>query len=113
MTLMREGEPGEYKEDAGGRPLSGIYSDMDEIDHALHNGTITLHSKIRARVWTENEAGERVFERVETTPGRMKLGALLPESDLLTFDIVNRLIRKREVGDVIDTVYRFCGQKDT
>ena len=113
MTLMRDGEPGEYKEDAEGRPLCGVYSDMDEIEHALHTGTVTLHSKIRARVWTFDDEGNRVFKRVETTPGRMKLGALLPENERLDFDIVNRLIRKREVGDVIDTVYRFSGQKDT
>jgi len=100
-----------HKEDAEGRPLSGVYSDMDEIEHALHSGTITLHSKIRARVWTFDEDGERVFKRVETTPGRMKLGALLPKNDRLDFDIVNRMIRKREVGDVIDTVYRFSGQR--
>ena len=31
----------------------------------------------------------------------------------MPFDIVNRLLTKKEVGDVIDQVYRHTGQKDT
>ena len=104
MTMMHEGAPGEGM----------IFSDMDELEHALNIGAVSLHAKIQARVWTfDEETGERVFKRVDTTPGRMKLGALLPDNPRMDFQTVNRLIRKREVADVIDEVYRFCGQKDT
>src|SRR3546814_5752313 len=35
-------------------------------------------------------------------------------SDLkFPFDIVNRLLTKKDIGDVIDQVYRHTGQKDT
>ena len=114
MSLMREKQKGEVSYDDKGRPVSGIYADMEELEYALSNGDVTLHSKIQARVWTfDEETGERVFKRVETTPGRMKLGALLPDDDQMDFQIVNKLLRKREVGDLIDTVYRLCGQKST
>lgn len=31
----------------------------------------------------------------------------------MPFDIVNRLLTKKDIGDVIDEVYRHTGQKDT
>ncbi len=104
MSIMREKQTGEGM----------IFADHEEMEYALANKSVTLHSKVQARVWTfDEETGERVFKRVETTPGRMMLGALLPDSDLMDFQIVNKLLRKREVGDLIDTVYRLCGQKST
>lgn len=51
--------------------------------------------------------------RFETTPGRVRLGSMLPLNAKAPFDIVNRLLRKKEVGEVIDTVYRYCGQKES
>ena len=104
MSLMREKQIGDGM----------VFSDIEEIEYALSNKSVTLHSKIQARVWTfDEETGERVFKRVETTPGRMMLGALLPDDEQVDFQIVNKLLRKREVGDLIDTVYRLCGQKAT
>jgi DNA-directed RNA polymerase subunit beta' len=29
------------------------------------------------------------------------------------FELVNRLLRKKDVQTVIDTVYRYCGQKES
>ena len=54
-----------------------------------------------------------VMQRFETTPGRVRLGALLPLNNKAPFDLVNRLLRKKEVQQVIDTVYRYCGQKES
>ena len=34
-------------------------------------------------------------------------------SHTVPFDVVNRLLTKKEIGDVIDQVYRHTGQKDT
>ena len=80
VSLMRDGEPGQYEEDPKTkRPLRGVYSDIGEIEHALAAGTITLHSKIKGRAWTYNEKGERVAKIFDTTPGRMFLGQLLPD----------------------------------
>ena len=45
--------------------------------------------------------------------GRARLGSLLPLNNKAPFSLVNRLIRKKEVGEVIDTVYRYCGQKES
>jgi DNA-directed RNA polymerase subunit beta' len=103
LTMDRIGEPGE------GSILTGI----QEIHHALASKTITLHAKITTRVEQADEAGKIYLKRVETTAGRMLIAECLPKSYKVPFDIVNRLLTKKDIGDVIDQVYRHCGQKDT
>ncbi len=103
LSLEREGEPGEGM----------LLADMAEVHHALAMGAVTLHSKITARVPQTNEAGEERMVRFETTPGRMLIGECLPKSHTVPFDVVNRLLTKKEIGDVIDQVYRHTGQKET
>ena len=41
-------------------------------------GEVHLHAKITARIKQIDDEGQEVYKRFETTPGRMKLGALLP-----------------------------------
>ena len=51
--------------------------------------------------------------KVETTPGRMILSDALPQNENISFDIINKILTKKEVSNIIDAVYRFCGQKET
>ncbi|HKN26766.1 MAG TPA: DNA-directed RNA polymerase subunit beta' [Roseiarcus sp.] len=114
VSLMRDGEPGQYEEDPETkRPLRGVYSDMGEIEHALAAKAITLHTRIKGRAWTYNERGERVAKIFDTTPGRLILGQLLPDHAKIPFDVVNKLMTKKEISNMIDIVYRNCGQKET
>ena len=124
LTLMRDGDVGQYytpeerakrdKQDPKTKtPLQGLYSNMGEIEHALNAKAITLHSKIKGRAWTFDENGERVSKIFDTTPGRMILGMLLPDHKKIPFDAANKLMTKREISSMIDTVYRNCGQKET
>jgi len=103
LSMDRQGEPGEGM----------MLADMAEVHQALEVGAVTLHSKIVARVPQTNEAGEEYLKRFETTPGRMLVGECLPKSHTVPFELVNRLLTKKELGDVIDQVYRHTGQKDT
>src|SRR5260370_10492417 len=41
------------------------------------------------------------------------LGQVLPKSPKMPFDVVNKLMTKKEISGVIDQVYRHCGQKET
>ena len=43
----------------------------------------------------------------------MFLGQLLPEHVKIPFDVVNKLMTKKEISNMIDIVYRNCGQKET
>ena len=90
-----------------------VLADLKEVHAALAAKAVTLHSKIITRVPQTDEAGNTYMKRVETTPGRMLIGETLPKSHKVPYDIVNRLLTKKEIGDVIDTVYRHCGQKET
>ncbi len=101
VTMMREGLPGEGKS----------FVDIGEIEHALEQKVINLHSKINTRFETVDRDGNKVIERVETTAGRMLLGALLPKHPDVPFALVNRLLTKKDMMGVIDTVHRYCGQK--
>ena len=74
---------------------------------------MTLHTKIISRVPQTDEDGNDYMKRFETTPGRMLLGETLPKSHKVPFETVNRLLTKKEIGDVIDIVYRHTGQKET
>ncbi len=103
LSMDREGEPGEGK----------ILANMQEVHQALHVGAVTLHSKITSRVPQVDENGTEFMLRVETTPGRMLMGECLPKSHKVPFSVVNRLLTKKDIGDVIDEVYRHTGQKDT
>ncbi|SMX24685.1 DNA-directed RNA polymerase subunit beta' [Boseongicola aestuarii] len=90
-----------------------IFADADEVRHALDAGEVHLHAKIKARVKQIDDEGQEVIVRFDTTPGRVMLGALLPLNAKAPFSLVNRLLRKKEVQQVIDTVYRYCGQKES
>ncbi|MDU8944371.1 DNA-directed RNA polymerase subunit beta' [Ovoidimarina sediminis] len=103
ISMEREGMKG------GGM----IFGSPEEVEHALEAGEVHLHAKITARVKQIDENGLEVFQRFETTPGRVRLGALLPLNAKAPFELVNRLLRKKEVQQVIDTVYRYCGQKES
>jgi DNA-directed RNA polymerase subunit beta' len=103
LSMDREGEPGE----------GALLSDMAEVHQALQAGAVTLHTKIVARVPQTDEKGNEYLKRFETTPGRMLIGECLPKSHTVPFELVNRLLTKKEIGDVIDQVYRHTGQKDT
>ncbi len=90
-----------------------VFANVDEVIHALDAGEVHLHAKITARIPQIDAEGNEVLMRVETTPGRLRLGALLPLNAKAPFELVNRLLRKKEVQQVIDTVYRYCGQKES
>ncbi len=103
LSIIRKGEPGEGK----------AYSSLAEIDHALAAGVISLHTKIRGRVKEVDAEGKMRTRIVETTPGRMKIGELLPKSMGISYDLCNKLMSKREISKMIDAVYRHCGQKES
>ncbi len=90
-----------------------MFSDMAEVHQALETKAVTLHTKIIARVPQADENGTITMQRFVTTPGRMLIGECLPKKHTVPFDVVNRLLTKKEIGDVIDQVYRHTGQKDT
>ena len=96
---------------AGDKPK--IFGDMAEIELALHEKVVSLHSRIKYRWEGVGEDGKPITRWYDTTPGRVILGSVLPKLAKTPFDLVNKLMTKREISSMIDTVYRHCGQKET
>jgi DNA-directed RNA polymerase subunit beta' len=103
LSIVAEGEPGEGMS-------FGSYA---ELEHALDNKVVTLHTKIKARVPAWDENGKQITQIVDTTPGRMLIGQILPKSPTVPFATANQLMTKKMISKMIDTVYRGCGQKET
>jgi len=91
------------------RPMSSDF----EIEHAMHSKDLTVHDKVLYRFMVKDQNDERSFKKVETTPGRVALYNILPNAMKGDFTIVNKAMTKKAVTNLIDTVYRNCGQKET
>ncbi|MCQ8184337.1 DNA-directed RNA polymerase subunit beta' [Parvularcula maris] len=103
ITLEKEKDTGEGM----------VFGSIDEIEHALAAGAVSLHAKVKA-IWRSVDAeGNETKELVETTPGRMKVAAILPKDNAVPFEAINKLLTKKTIQGLIDTVYRHCGQKKT
>src|SRR4029079_18084636 len=105
LSIMREGEVSQKGMKA--------FGDMAEVEHALHSRSIDLHTRIKFRWNGVDEEGKAFRKWFETTPGRVMLGEVLPRNAKVSFEVVNKLMTKREISNMIDQVYRHCGQKET
>src|SRR5438094_2786651 len=102
LTLMRDGEPGQGK----------AYGEIFELEHALQNKVVSLHSKIVCRMEQFDAEGKPAGRaRVETTVGRVLLSDILPRK--IPFSAINRVMDKKTLGNLIDICYRLSGEKET
>jgi DNA-directed RNA polymerase subunit beta' len=103
MTRERPFVKGEYHPNGtDGIHFRGIYASPSEVRMAFDHGELDLQASIRVRIGGE---------LVATTVGRVLLFEILPGG--LPFKLVNRVMGKKQLGDLIDTCYRLFGQKET
>ena len=79
-----------------------VFGGRDEVHRAYETGAADLHAAVKVRTGGQ---------MVETTVGRALLGALLP--DELDFELINRSMNKRAIGNLINECYRRAGLKKT
>ena len=79
-----------------------VFSGPDEVRSAVDAGVLDLHALIKVRV----NSGIK-----ETTAGRIILSEIVPEQ--ISFDMINKLMNKKELTNLIDHCYRLCGDKAT
>ena len=124
LSIMNDGGPGQWKLELHPQKelerdrkkkniVQGFYRNLSEVEHALHENAVGLHTKIKYRYEGVDEEGKPFRKWYETTPGRAILGEVLPKLPKISFDLINKLMTKREISSMIDTVYRHCGQKET
>ncbi len=92
---------------------AGYFVDADQIEFALSSGEIKVHNTIISRFETVDENGNKKFEKYTSTAGRFLLANLLPKNFNIKFSLIDRLLPKKIVSEIIDIVFRFCGQKTT
>ena len=92
-----------------------IFSDVAEVLRAYDNGVVDLHAKVivRIREFELNFDGSKTAKtnRYETTVGRAILSEILPAG--LSFDLINKALKKKEISKLINTGFRKIGIKDT
>ncbi|MGM0425079.1 MAG: DNA-directed RNA polymerase subunit beta', partial [Thermodesulfobacteriota bacterium] len=92
MSLSRAFEPGEGK----------VFTAPWEVISAYESKSISLHAKIKVRIQGEI---------VETTPGRVLLGQILPQE--VPFELVNKVLNKKSIGNLVAQAYQLAGTKAT
>jgi len=93
--------------------VEGYFVNNSEIEHALETGQIKVHSRIISRFETIDVDGNIKLEKHTSTAGRFLLSNLLPKNINNKFLLIDRLLPKKIVSEIIDHVFRFCGQKST
>jgi DNA-directed RNA polymerase subunit beta' len=94
------------------RPLAKgegrFFASPAEARIAYDHGEVDLHARVTVRMAPAEGAPA---ERIETTVGRVLLFEIVPPE--VPFAEVNRTMKKKELGNLIDTVYRRAGNKAT
>jgi DNA-directed RNA polymerase subunit beta' len=85
-----------------------LFSSFEEVRIAYDQGEVELQARIRVRV--RPEAGGN-GELVDSTVGRVLLYEIVPPE--IPFAEVNRVMKKKELGGLIDLAYRRAGNKAT
>ena len=78
------------------------FAGASEVIAAYDAGAVDLQAKVWVRI---------ADEMVETTPGRVFLSEILPPG--MTFDQVNKTLKKKDLGNLIDVAYEVAGEKET
>ena len=82
--------------------MDRIFSDPKEVRIAYDQGEVGLQAQVTVRIGGE---------RVDTTVGRVLLYEVIPPA--IPFKEINRLMKKKELGNLIDLSYRLAGNKAT
>ncbi len=90
-----------------------IFSSIEEVLIALDHDVVDLQASVKLRIPVNNENDKKEYKIIDTTPGRAKISNVIPKHASVDYEIVNKLMTKKEVTNVIDFVYRHCGQKET
>jgi DNA-directed RNA polymerase subunit beta' len=78
------------------------FSSLEEVKMAYLLGEVELHARIKVKL---------DGKVVDTTVGRVLLKEILPEE--IPFELVNRVMDKKAITNLIDYTYRVAGEKKT
>jgi DNA-directed RNA polymerase subunit beta' len=92
-----------------------VFSSVAEAHRAYESGQVELQTRVQVRMpYTGvDENGDEIqgTKRFETTVGRTLLSEILPPG--LSFELVNKVMDKRSISNLVNTCYRRVGLKET
>ncbi len=99
-------------EEEGEDKSEGVYNEF-EVEMLLAENKVKLHMKIRCKLEYYDRDGIKIDKVVLITPGRLKLFQILPKDPSLGLHLVNRVLTNKDMSEVVDLVYKGCGQRET
>jgi len=84
------------------RGTGTTFSGPEEVRQAFDAGEVDLQAKVKVRM---------NGHLAETTVGRVLLYEIVPKE--IPFEVINKVMNKKEVANLIDYCYRSCGDKAT
>ncbi|MGE5843542.1 MAG: DNA-directed RNA polymerase subunit beta', partial [Syntrophaceae bacterium] len=78
------------------------FANPEELRQAFDSGEVDLQAKVKVRM---------NGHITETTVGRVLLYEIVPKE--IPFEVINKVMNKKEVANLIDFCYRSCGDKAT
>jgi len=93
-----------------------VLSDVGEVHRAYDSGKVELGTRITVRLVEYQKDADTgaltpMLRRVDTTVGRAMLSEILPKG--LSFDLMNKALKKKEISRLINASFRRCGLRDT
>lgn len=93
-----------------------IFSDVAEVMRAYASKVVELNAKITIRIKEKkksayDESFVETVARFETTVGRALISEILPAG--LSFSLVNKTLKKKEISKLINASFRLCGLRET
>ena len=79
-----------------------IFASVDEVLLAVEAGFLDIHAKIKTII-----DGQTLF----TTAGRLIIRSIMP--DYINENIWNKVLKKKDISNLVDMVYKNSGFKDT
>ncbi len=104
------------REKINGKNEGVFFADVSEAKRAYESGHVELQTRITVRIRefeVDRETGEKTerINRYETTVGRALLSEILPAG--LSFSVLNKPLKKKEISRLINTAFRRCGLRET
>jgi DNA-directed RNA polymerase subunit beta' len=103
------------RERIGAKGEGMSFSDLAEVSRAYESRNVDLHARVWVRIKEQDltPEGEKVdrIKRYETTIGRALLSEILPAG--LSFDLLNKPLKKKEISRLINVGFRRCGLRET
>ena len=97
------------------RGEGSFFSNVTEVSRAYESGGVELHAAITVRINEKLKADDGSIQenikRYETTVGRALLSEILPAG--LSFALINKALKKKEISKLINEAFRRCGIKET